>query len=490
MFSNFTRKFLRIIIILTIFMGLFSVVDVSNALQRQPESAINFGNDVYLPLSMKNHPQTKTFGAQIVNLGDATITQLAVDSGIYWARIDAFNWAKIEPEKTNPANYQWDEVDEQSLLAARGNGMHVIALIRQAPNWALVDTSHSCGPIKVEALTDFAEFVNKVVIKYSASPYNIKYWELWNEPDASPEGLSAKSVFGCWGDNGSYYGGVYYGEMLKAIYPVIKEADPEAKVLIGGLLLDCDPSDQGPGGCEAGKFFEGILQTWINEPGDTFDYVNFHGYSYATTPTGQGTLGIDENSAKWGHRGGVVLGKIDFLRDVMESYGVSKPIFHTEGSLICHPQNTAYCNPPDNEFYRSQADYVIWLFVRNLAEGVIGTIWYQFEGPGWRFGGLLDEFQAAKPAYDALQFIISQLGNAEYIGRVDSAAEIRNEKIVGYKFETDLKTIWILWSPDGEVYPVTIPGSFSQALDYEGTEIVVSNNQFDVSSPIYVEFDN
>ena len=46
-------------------------------------------------------------------------------------------------------------------------------------------------------------------------------------------------MFGCWDDpEDAYYGGEYYAEMLKVVYPVIKEADPEAKVLFGGLLYE------------------------------------------------------------------------------------------------------------------------------------------------------------------------------------------------------------------------------------------------------------
>jgi hypothetical protein len=123
--------------------------------------------------------------------------------------------------------------------------------------------------------------------------------------------------------------------------------------------------------------------------------------------------------------------------------------------------------------------------VRNLAEGVVGTVWYQFEGPGWRYGGLLDGGQSPKPAYDALKFITVELDSADYIGRVDQSVNI-----VGYKFRSDLKTIWVLWSPNGNSYPVTLPGNFKRVLEKDGSERIIINNQTEVSSPIYVEFNN
>ncbi len=57
------------------------------------------------------------------------------------------------------------------------------------------------------------------------------------------------AIFGCWGDpnDKTYYGGEYYAEMLKRAYPAVKAANPQAIVLNGGLLLDCDPRYPPPG---------------------------------------------------------------------------------------------------------------------------------------------------------------------------------------------------------------------------------------------------
>ena len=89
----------------------------------------------------------------------------------------------------------------------------------------------------------------------------------------------------------------------------------------------------------------------------------------------------------------------------MESYNIDKPIIHTEGSLICPEWNPGDCSPPGEDFFEHQADYVVWMYVRNWANGLFGTIWYQFEGPGWRYAGLLDEDQNPKPVYEALLFL-------------------------------------------------------------------------------------
>jgi hypothetical protein len=120
-----------------------------------------------------------------------------------------------------------------------------------------------------EHFIGFAQFVAEAVERYSQPPYDVRYWEIWNEPDVGLGVIPAQSGFGCWGDpDDPYFGGGYYAEMLKVVYPVIKQVNPEIIVLIGGLLLDCDPVDppESPPGsgilkdCSSAKFFQGILE--------------------------------------------------------------------------------------------------------------------------------------------------------------------------------------------------------------------------------------
>ncbi len=92
------------------------------------------------------------------------------------------------------------------------------------------------------------------------------------------------SVFGCWGNpNDPYYGGGYYAELLKRAYPAAKAANPQAIVMNGGLLLDCDPRYPPPGkDCLPAQFLEGMLR---NQGAAYFDILAFHGYPYYGTPS-------------------------------------------------------------------------------------------------------------------------------------------------------------------------------------------------------------
>ena len=406
---------------------------------------------------------------------------LIQDAGLKFMRHNGLLWPRVEPQE---GDRKWNAINklEQKLADASATGLELILIVRGTPEWAQKVPGSSCGPIKPEKLEAFAAFMGDLVKRYSVPPYNIKYWEIGNEPDVAPNLVKPDSVFGCWGDeNDPYYGGEYYAEMLKVVYPAIKAADPDANVLIGGLLLDCDPT-QPPEGqdCLPGKFFEGILK---NGGGQFFDYVSFHGYAPYSGPTsGQGGLYMDEHHPNWEHRGGVVLGKIDFLRELMQTYGVDKPIFHTEGSLMCPSSNQNDCNPPADSFFESQADYVIWLFIRDWAADVKGAIWYPFEGPGWRYGGLLDENQEPKSAYRALSFLTKELEGARYTGRLTEFPGVN-----GYEFVTNDKKIWVLWSPDEQPQLVPLNQDVLAIYDKYGNTVEVQSGEVSVSSPIYIE---
>jgi hypothetical protein len=443
-------------------------LDVSS----EPERA-SVVHSAHLPLIAMNHPlPPPIFGTEMKSTS-AQNAELAGDAGVNWLRFSAFDWDRIQPASASP--YFWQAVDEASLRNAADQNLEIIATIKYTPEWAQKVPGSFCGPIRQDALDEYAQFLTALVQRYSQAPYYIQYWELGNEPDVDPALVGPRHVFGCWGNEADpYYGGGYYAEMLKVAYPAIKAADPRAQVLIGGLLLDCDPTHPPQGkDCKPAKFLEGILR---NGGGDYFDIVSFHGY-----PLYDGTLQWDPHFPSWEARGGVVLGKIDFLREVMASYGVDKPLMHTEGALLCH-HNSPMCNPPEPEFYQDQADYVVWLYVRNWAQGLRATIWYQFEGPGWRHGGLLDGNQQPKPAYDALQFLSQELEGAKYVKPVTTYPSLE-----AHEFSALGKRVWVLWAPDEQPHTITLPASADRVFDKYGTPIspVVSN--ITVQSPVYVE---
>jgi hypothetical protein len=428
-----------------------------------------------LPLVTKGYPPPPpVFGVQMRAILEVYGLSKAVEADVHWVRNHAFAWDKIEPQRTDPPTYDWTVVDGVGLRNAHQNKLELIAMVQFAPEWARQDTSSACGPIRADRLDEYAQFLSALVSRYKDPPYDIKYWELGNEPDAAI--VSGRRVFGCWGQEGDpYYGGRAYGEMLRHAYPAIKAADPQAQVLIGGLLLDCDPT-RPPAGkdCTSGRFLEGILRAG---GGDYFDIVSYHGYAQY-----DGSINGDPQHPYWSHRGGVVLGKAHYLREVLDAHGVKKPLMHTEGSLTCPPGNIIHCIPPTTRFYRKQAEYAVWLYVRNWASDIMATVWYQFDGPGWRYSGMLDQNQAPKPVYHAFDFMTEELGKAWYEGPVT-----RYLPTIGYSFGAPDKRIWVLLPPDGTVQSIVLPGDVTRVYDTFGKDITPPGNSIQIDGPVYVE---
>jgi len=442
----------------------------------------------YLPLVLKPLSGVRIqVGAEMWSGTDSRYTKKATDANIRLSRNSTVSWKAIEPTRTTAPVYHWSNVNEDELKGLSSAGLRTIAIVRWAPEWAQKSPGYSCGPIAESALDAFAEFMSAAVTRYSKAPYNVHYWEIGNEPDvpliSSP--YDPDSWFGCWGDpDDPYYGGGYYATMLEKVYPAIKAADPSAKVILGGLLLDCDPTNPPAGkDCKPAHFLEGVLKNnGKNDGANYFDIVSYHGY-----PGYDGTLLVDENRTAWTARGGVTLGKADFLREVMARYGVDKPLFHSEGSLLCN--EIAYpvicgrdTGGPGADFFEAQADYVVWLFVRDWANGIWGTSWFQLEGPGWRYNSLLDVDGNPKPSYDSLQFMTNELGRAVYSQQINWYPNIRI-----YEFKTSSKRIWVMWSPDDQYHPIDLPAGVIKVFDKFGNLVNPDSNQITVKSPFYVE---
>ncbi len=425
---------------------------------------------LYLPLILRERGQT-VFGVQALPL-NTTIADRAKDANVTWVRSNELLWSNIQPN--NPAEFLWENAAtlEGYLKNAAERKLQTILLIRSTPSWAQKVSGSYCGPIKQENLQDFANFMKEVVKRYSVYPYNVRYYELWNEPDVAPNLVPPTSVFGCWGDESdTYYGGGYYAEMLKAVYPAIKSANPSAQVVVGGLLLDCDPRGVGSGYCDTTpktkppRFIQGI----VNNGGESyFDYISFHGYP--TYSPSSSPIQSEKEFPTWKANGGVVAGKINYLRSIS-----NKPLLHTEVSLL-------YQGTPDEAFQQAKADYVVWLYARNWVLDIKGTTWYTLNGPGWRNGGLLDGNQNPLPAYDALKYMTESLTDYKFNREVSPG-----NGTLGFEFIKGSSKIWIVFTPDINMRTISTPSGLTAAYDPFGNPVPFGST-IDITRPTYLHF--
>jgi hypothetical protein len=407
-----------------------------------------FTESLHLPLIQGHRPPpTPTvFGGEIIGGSDTQVAPLSGDAGITWARYNELEWAKVE---ATPGVRDWSALAsmETALAARSAAGLTNLVIVGEAPVWARQDPSRDCSLIKADALDDFASFMAEVATRYSRPPYYVNHFEIYNEPDVDPDLATPTQNFGCWGDeNDPNYGGGYFSQMLSTIYPSIKAANPNAQVVIGGLLLNCDPTHTYPEGrdCSASKFLRGILQAGN---GANFDAIAYHGYPIHTLAR----VDWDRNMYLWAHRGGTVLGKLQFIREELAAFNLDKPIMLTESALICY--EGASCNLDQTLLRQDQANYVVRLYSRAFANDLTAAIWYSVNDPGWRYVGLLESDLSPRPAYHALTFLSQQLRNASFVETLGNG----NNAVEGYAFRTNTHDIYIYWSNDATSHSVPFP---------------------------------
>ncbi|MBA3530524.1 MAG: hypothetical protein H0T73_01195 [Ardenticatenales bacterium] len=434
-----TATLARFLTLLFVLLPLGLLRHDTQEVRAEPEQVIK----LYLPTMRQNHPlQPSIFGAEI-NISHAEVAQKGRAANLYWTRYNGIRWSEVEAVQ---GVRDWTQVNAESieLRYIVSKGLTPIVVVRGTPNWAQLIPGAACGPIRAEHLDAYADFVGEVVTRYSQHPYNIHHWELGNEPDISIQQLAGNgnSMFGCWGVEGDpYFGGEYYAEMLKRVYPAIKRADPTAQVLIGGLLLDCDPTNPPANkSCESARFLEGILR---NGGGNFFDMVAYHGYVFWAN----NRVDWSQHDSNWQTRGGAVLGKLNFIRQMLAAHNISKPVILTEAGLLCHESTTC----PVAEFEADKANYAVRLYSRAWANGLQGAIWFTLDGPGWREGGMLDAAQNPRPVFTTVHFLATRLSGGTYVGQ-DSVGSRE-----GYIFRNAGRTYRIYWTNDTSSTTVSLP---------------------------------
>ena len=408
---------------------------------------------------------------------------LVKDTGAYWTRTDGFHWNQIQPTNSSPAVYDWSSVNDQMLQETSASGLQLIASIIYTPGWAQKNPGALCGAVAQDSLSKFVDFMGALVSRYSQPPYNIKYWEIGNEPDIDPSLVPPDSGFGCWGDKTDpYYGGGYYAEVLKAVYPRLKAADPQSQLMVGGLLLDCDPvkPPEIPAGsgnfkdCTPSKFLEGILK---NGGSSYFDGVSIHSYDYYGGSLGK--YGNPNWHSSSDNGGPSLVSKAGYVSSLLAAYGAAdKYLLGTELALLCGRDGTEdICRT--SEFETTKAAYLVQAMIDAQVSHFRGMTWYGLVG--WRGSGLATDDLQPLPAYYALKFFNFLLSEA-----VNKQPVTDCTGVVGYEFAKGDQSIWVLWSGDGISHNVTLAALPKQIYNLSGEIMPVQLNVEVGPAPIYV----
>ena len=103
------------------------------------------------------------------------VPEISKQLGIGWAR-EPFNWTLIEPKK---GVWNWAQTD-QKVNGAEVEGVQILPLLAYNASWDVYAGANGVSPPK--DVGAWKEFVEHVVSRYSNPPYNLRYFQIWNEP--------------------------------------------------------------------------------------------------------------------------------------------------------------------------------------------------------------------------------------------------------------------------------------------------------------------
>lgn len=364
---------------------------------------------------------------------------------------------------------------ERQLRNVVDAGLTPIVLIGEAPSWA---AERPRGPLAAGRLPSYVRFVELLVRTYSVAPFNVRYWELWPEPDAIaeiPQQVLAR--YGedilkrrAWGDHGAQY-----AEMLKAVYPAIKRADPSAKVLNGAIAYDWFGRNS-PGFNAGGIFNYRFLEDVINAGGACcFDIVAFNSYA-AFAP------GWEEHAP-----GRDIAAKTNYLRERLRRLGVDKPMmvmevgFWSEGGSVPYRQSDGriVLIQPSAE---THATYLSKVYIRAATVGLQAVAWYTFRDQGYDADkrGIVTQTLDPKPAFYAYRQLAERLRGGTYVGplavrRLDQGPG----EIESYEFrDVDGRRVFALWLEG------TLDGEAEVQFLFPASGMVVAYHQTGTAAPM------
>ncbi|HRT32362.1 MAG TPA: beta-galactosidase, partial [Anaerolineae bacterium] len=129
---------------------------------------------------------------------------LAAEGGFTWVR-QRFPWSEIEPE---PGRFEWAPWDAM-VAGAVERGLQLLPVLTSPPAWAGM-------PPDPEA---FARFAAALANHYSAQ---LVYYQIWHNPNLGET----------WGGKADP---LVYADLLAHAAPAIRAADPDARIVLGGL---------------------------------------------------------------------------------------------------------------------------------------------------------------------------------------------------------------------------------------------------------------
>jgi hypothetical protein len=261
-------------------------------------------------------------------------------------------WRDVEAVQ---GTYDWSPYRDDFLLLS---GHPVVVGLKVVPEWARLWPEYVGSPPKPEFYSYFGAMAANLVAQYNHPKQLVL--EIFNEPDADRDDVKKGTqdlgdAFGCWvmGKNWAE-GGRRYGECLKMVYPIIKAAHPQVKILAGALIGE--PSSF--------IFLEAALKAGLMADG-----ISFHKYAH---------YGIRDQR-----------GPFEFAAKLKRM--TTWPLVMTETSLLAKEDSAA--------FRQAQGAFLSSLLKDFDELGIDAMSWYSLADQGWMNSDLVWR-GIAQPAYE------------------------------------------------------------------------------------------
>jgi hypothetical protein len=381
------------------------------------------GQEQYFPMVFTPPPPTYPFGFDLRWHAPDSVMPYVVEARGKWARAGDLLWAHVEPVRGG--GYQWEAMAQldANILRLRSAGVEPMVIVQWTPTWAQSVPGRLCSPPRPDTLADFARFMGAAAERYSSGALRVDHWEIWNEPDWAPGQVPDAAGAGCWAtSNAPYYGGDYYGEALKQVYPAIKAANPRANVM-AGAFMGFWPDDTVTAGFMRGMFAAGA--------GPAFDMLSFHAYG------------------EWG-AGDLLVLKTNRFRQLLAEVGYPrKPLIATEIAVGCWSETLC----PEN-FRLRQANYAARIYAQAIALDLHGAFWYTLvdRSPGIVYLHIIidkDGELLPQPAYYAFRNSANLLAGARYVGApLRDPPEDQIDEVMVLPFQRGASTLYVFWVPE------------------------------------------
>lgn len=310
-------------------------------------------------------------------------TQQAVDTaGFNWVKFQV-HWSEIQREPD-----WWDPAPVDRMVEIyEGTDIRILISVVGAPEWAR-------DPNNEQLLADYEPFVGFMAFMADRYRGRVHAWEIWNEQNMAHEMHGTVRVSD-------------YANLLEAGYRGVKDADPDALVVFGGL------SPTGINDTEVAvndvDYLEAFYLYGDGHYAQFFDIMGMH--LNATNNPPDTTYPENPGPGQWSDHNSFYFLRGQDLRSVMAGFGDDREVWVTEfgwttenmaegyeyGADVTEEDQAAYLTGAF-DVVREQMPYVGGMFVWNLNFSTLTAP----EDEKYPWSVLYDNW-SPRPAYNALQ---------------------------------------------------------------------------------------